>query len=809
MVFASSLSAQLTIPTGSSDLRLALKKLAVLGTALYVAAHPDDENTAVISFLANGRHIRTAYLAMTRGEGGQNLIGPEQGALLGILRTQELLSARRIDGGEQYFTRAIDFGYSKTSEETIRIWGRDRIIGDIVWVIRHLRPDVIITRFTDSLGTHGNHTGSAILAREAFHAAGDPNKFPEQLQYVAPWQPKRIVFNIFRFSSSGMDPTPNSVSADVGAYSTFLGESFTELSGRSRSMHKSQGFGAAEHRGQNLQYFEPTAGVPAVSDLFDGIDLGWSRVRGGEEVGKLVEEANQLFDPENPSAIISILLKAYTALGLLAGDPWIAVKQSEIRNVILGCAGVHVEALAEKYSASPGEKVAITVSVLSRSEANISLRSLRLPFSLEDSVMNLRLQNNIPLRVRSAAAISPARPYSQPYWLEADPLPGSYVVGDQKLRGQAEDSPLTVAVSLGVDGVTFVCEVPIRYKWVDRVRGELSRPFVIVPPVAVNVSEPMLVFPGSQEKQIRLTLVSAVKNRGMAKLEVPEGWVVNEPRRSFEFGEGGGEDAVAFNVRPSGLAESGEFRAILEFGGKTSSLGIVNLDYPHIDPQVFFPEAAGRLIRIPMDVRVSTIGYIEGSGDDIPSALQQLGYSVKLLNDADLEFADMRQFDAIVAGVRAYNTRDKLRAHHGRLMEYVRTGGRYIVQYVTRERGKSQNIGPYPFEISRDRVTVEEAPVGFVNPDHPLLNHPNKITQKDFEGWVQERGLYFADSWDPKYEAILTSNDPGESPRQGGLLAAKYGEGTYIYTGYSFFRQLPAGVPGAYRLLVNLISKDK
>lgn len=801
-------AAQSTIPYGTTDLRIALERLGVLGSALYVAAHPDDENTSVITMLSKGRMVRTAYLSMTRGEGGQNLIGPEQGELLGILRTQELLGARAIDGGTQFFTRAIDFGYSKTSEETIRIWGRDRIVGDIVRIIRTFRPDVVITRFADSLGTHGNHTASAILTKEAFEAAGDSTKFPEQLKNVRPFRPQRLVFNTFRFGSSGMEPSAKAIGLDVGEYSPILGRSFSEIAGRSRSMHKSQGFGAAENRGANMQYFEPTSGDPAERDLFDGVDLGWSRIPGGTAVGAILREARNLFDMNDPAKIIPKLLEAYRALKKLTGDPWIEVKRREIIEVILGCSGTWIEANATDYSASPGQRVGVTTTVINRSTESMTVYSVRYPFSGKDSSLGIPLAYNRPTRVNSDILLPDDLQYSQPYWLVNRTTNGSYDVQDMSIVGQPENKPFLISVTLEIDGEHFVVDVPLQYKWVDPIQGELTRRFVVVPPVSVRLTEPVYVVTKTVKQPVRV-LVAAVgaASRGTVRLEVPAGWEVTPPRRSFDLGSKGEEVAADFQVEPKERnASHGTIRAIVETDVFSGSTGVVTVQYPHIPPQLVFPEAAAKLLRIPMTVPNGTIGYIAGSGDAIPAALTQLGYVVNFLSDENLESMDLRGFHAIIAGVRAYNTRPRLRAYQKRVMEYVRGGGRYIVQYVTRQRNEAENLGPYPFNVSRDRVTVETAPVDFLDRSHSILNTPNKITEEDFNHWVQERGLYFADQWDDRYQAVISSRDPGESAKKGGLLFTRFGKGVFIYNAYSLFRQLPAGVPGAYRLLVNLIS---
>jgi len=810
VALSGALKAQLR-PTGASELAVALKKLNVLGSALYVGAHPDDENSAVIAALAKGRMVRTAYLSMTRGEGGQNLIGSEQGDLLGVIRTQELLAARRVDGGEQFFTRAIDFGYSKTSEETIRIWGREKIIADIVWTIRSFRPDIIMTRFLDTLGGHGNHTSSAILAREAFLAAGDPTQFPEQLRFVKPWQPKRIVFNIFRFGGTGMEPGKQSVKLDVGEYSPLLGESFSEISGRSRSMHKSQGFGAGQNRGSSLNYFHPTAGESARMDLFDGVDMGWSRVKGGERIGSILSTAATRFNPERPWESIPQLLDALKEMKNAGPDPWIDLKKKELTEVILGCAGVWTDALASDYEAAPGSRIGVTVSALSRSDVSLVLQSIRIAGANLDTLVQQRLVNNTPIQTALSVVLPKNTPYSQPYWLENEPEHGTYVIRDQMLTGKAENPPaLTATLSILVGGETVTVDVPVRHRWVDPVKGEQYRPFIVVPAVTVTPASASLVFSDRTPQDIRVIVTShEEKVKGTVRLDVPRGWKVSPASIPFDFTRKRDEHALTFSVEPLDGAPSGEFVVIAESEGSRFERGMSVVSYPHIPIQAVFPASKGKLVRVDLKRSGQHLGYVMGSGDEVPKALEQIGYEVKLLTDDDLEFGDLGAYDAIVAGVRSYNTRPKLRAHQERVMDYVKNGGRYVVQYVTSQRGETSNMGPYPFNVSRDRVTVEESPVTFVSPGHPVLTMPNRISEKDFFGWVQERGLYFADSWDKQYDAVLECHDPGEPPRRGGLLYAVHGKGVYIFTGYAFFRQLPAGVPGAYRLFVNLISKNK
>ncbi|MBI3006063.1 MAG: PIG-L family deacetylase [Ignavibacteriales bacterium] len=806
--FISLLTSQEPRVLNSAEIKLALKRLTVLGSSLFVAAHPDDENTAFLATMTQGRLYRAAYLAMTRGEGGQNLIGPEQGDLMGVIRTQELLAARNIDGAEQYFTRAIDFGFSKTMEETVKFWGKEKTLSDVVWVIRSFRPDVIVNRFTPQQGGHGNHSASAAFATEAFEAAADPNRFPEQLRYVQPWKAKRIVWNVFRFQQSdNPTPPPNSVSLDLGGYNTLLGKSYTEISGESRSMHKSQGFGAGQNRGEFINYFQHVAGEPAQNDLFDGVNTEWSRVEGGKEVDDLLAEAQRSFHPEDPSKVIPVLLKAYDAMNRLS-DPWADIKKSELESVIKSCAGIWIDAISAENSAVSGAELKLTTVVINRSHYPFVLERVSAQYGERDTVLNARLAYNVPNRSTFSVKLPAVLSYSQPYWLVQEGEAGSYVVTDEKLVGYPENVPsLSAKIVLSSSDGKLSVSMPVRFRSVDPVEGELYRPFVVVPPVAVNLPEAVHVFPELREKKVEVNLRSGTTNvRGSVRLKVPNGWLVKPETIPFEFKGKNEEQYVSFTVKPSNGAVSGGFLAEADVAGKKVTQGTRTIQYKHIPPQTVFPVAEGKLLRFDVKRRGQNIGYIMGAGDEIPVALRQVGYSVSLLSDEEIAEGDFSKYDAIVAGVRAYNTRPKLRTHQKRLMEYVEKGGTYVVQYVTLQRGESENIGPYPLTISRDRVTVEDSEVTLLNPKSPFLSLPHKVNDDDFKGWIQERGLYFASKWDAKYDSLLSMNDPGESPKRGSLLVSTYGKGIYVYTGLAFFRQLPAGVPGAYRLFVNLVS---
>ncbi|MCU1231523.1 MAG: LmbE family protein [Acidobacteria bacterium] len=809
-------------PMDAAQLQLALKKLNVLGTALYVAAHPDDENTAMISWLGNERLYRTGYLAMTRGDGGQNLLGDEKGELLGVIRTQELLAARRVDGSEQYFTRALDFGYSKSPKESLEIWGHDTILADVVWNIRRFQPDVLITRFpTTGEGGHGHHTASAMLAVEAFSAAADPTKFPEQLKYVSLWQPKRLFWN--RFSWQPIKPddplVANDVKIDLGTFNPLLGRAYSEIAAESRSQHKSQGFGAAERRGSIINYFTQLAGDPAKSDLFEGIDTSWSRYKGGERVGKLVQQASDEFDPKQPSKSLPVLLLAWDELDRLGAsdawspriNPWIDVKRRELLNVIRGAAGLSIDVSATESSVVPGGEIPVNVTIVNRSDYPFVLSTIGSRYGNPSKGVGKTLTNNQPIKTEIKIKLPDDFAYSQPYWLATPPSKGAYNVSDQTLIGLADNPPsIPIVVSLQDNFRTLIFTVPAVYTWTDAVRGEQTRPLDVVPEVVANPGARVYLFPDATPKPLTITLQSFTgATDATVRLKLPDGWKATPASAPVKFAAKGDEARVTFNVTPTAKESTGSAIAEVELpSGKKLSYALTNIDYPHIPAQRIFGEAAAKLVRADVKKVGSRIGYIMGAGDNIPEALRQIGYEVNLLTDADLERGDFAKYDAVVAGVRAYNARPRMKLAHAKLMQYVENGGTLVVQYnsLNPQPLLVQSPGPYPFKVTDERVTVEDAPITILKATHPLLTTPNKITPAAFEGWVQERGLYFTKDADPKYDTILATADPGDEPKAGGELYTRYGKGVFIYTSYAWFRQLPAGVPGAYKLFANLVS---
>lgn len=794
----------------SAKVRLMLEKLNVVGNVLYVGAHPDDENTAVLAALSLDRHVRAAYLSITRGDGGQNLLGPEQDELLGIIRTQELLEARALDQAEQYFTRAIDFGFSKSAEEAIRLWGREAIVSDIVWIIRNFQPDVIITRFPAEGTSHGHHIASAILTGEAFAAAGDPKRFPGQLKWVSPWQAKRLLWNRYDWGGQSIpeEEKARSIRLQVGGYNPVLGKSYTEIAGLSRSMHKSQAMGASQYRGASTNYFKLLAGEPAQQDLLEGLDLSWKRIPGGDSVGRELEKALADFDAESPWKIIPGLTECYKLLQSLPPDLRVEKKKEELLATIQAASGLWLEATSREPSAVPGGTARLSTMALNRSPLSIKLNSINLAPGGPSQSINKPLEYNSSTSQNFELSVPTGASYTEPYWLANPRGKNLFNVPDQRLIGLAElPAPFQCTFQIEISGIRLSFKVPVLYRWVDQLEGERYRDYGIVPEVTVRLKEPNVIFSNGQAKPVEVTVTTEDgKVRGELQLKLPPGWKCAPVSAPFELVQKGQIYSAGFQVSPGPDAQNGEFSAVAVVGGKPISVGTLNIDYRHITPQVALIRAEGLLRRLDLKKTGTNLGYIMGSGDLIPEALRQVGYRISLLSDEELVGADLSSYDAILLGIRAYNTRLSLKTVQSRLMEYVKNGGTLLAQYdVVPDMGPG-GIGPYPFRISRDRVSVEEAPVQFQIPGHPLLNFPNKITPADFEDWIQERGLYFADSWDSHYEAVLACNDPGEPPKAGGLLYAKYGKGVFIYTGYSFFRELPAGVPGAYRLFVNLIS---
>ncbi len=836
----------------AAELQKALDKLQVIGSVLYVAAHPDDENTAVLATLSRGRNLRTAYLSMTRGGGGQNLIGPELGDALALLRTQELRAARRLDGAEQFFTGAVDFGYSKTAEETLRLWGHQAALGDVVRTIRTFRPDVILTRFPpDARGGHGHHTASALLAIEAFSAAADPERFPEQIRAgLRPWKARRILWNHFRFGEDSPPPAADSLRLDVGAFDPLLGRSYGELAAESRSQHRSQGFGVLAQRGAWEESFELLGGAPAEKDLFEGLDLTWARIPGGRQVASLLRAARQGFHADRPAAILPQLHRALLALGGLPAEslaePLVQAKVLELEESLRAAAGLWVEAIADRQSATPGERLTVAAVVLARGGAALTLEALTLEAvtpggvrTLETKVVGRPLEDNQNRRESFSFTLPLETPLAHPAWLGgADVVSGlrpdatwgskgglrdrreqavpPFGAGADNWSGLPEaPAPFRLRATFARSEGRFEVTVPVQFRYRDPVLGERYQPLAVVPPAMVNLAEGVQIFPGPAPRELRLrVLAGAAAASGKVRLRVPGGWKVDPAEQTFSLGKVGEERELTFGLTPPGTTASGELRVDVDTGGGyVPARGIQRLDYPHIPLQTLLPEAKARLERFEFKHDGRRIGYVMGAGDEIPQALRRMGYEVELLTDEALAREELARFDAVVLGIRAFNTRPSLRALKERLHAYVRDGGTEVVLYTVNVGFPGINagmvtdaIGPYPFKVGRTRVTDETSPVRFLHPEHPVFHWPNELTPKDFGGWVQDRSLYHAEMWDARYTALLGMGDPGEKEDGGALIVADHGKGHYVYTGLAFFRQLPEGVPGATRLFANILA---
>ncbi len=810
------LSAQLPLQEpqyrSAADLWLGLQRLRTVGTVLYVAAHPDDENTRLITWLTHQQYCRTAYHSLTRGDGGQNLIGKEIETQLGLIRTQELLSARRIDRGEQYFSRAYDFGYSKTSEETFRFWNREQVLEEMVLLIRSLRPDLIITRFsTEAGGTHGHHTASTLLALEAWEAAADPKRFPDQLKSLKPWRAKRVLWNTspFFFRERGGFKADGYLSVDVGSYVTPYGESVPEISARSRSQHKSQGFGTVGERGEFLEYFQHLAGQQAQKNIFEGIDLSWNRLPDGVALQRLAEGLIAEFNPAAPENIVPKLVQFYKRLETLEDAEWKRYKQAEVRALIAGCLGLYVHAVTARSLYAPGDSIAVSCELIQRRGKGATFRRIGLPELKVDSAGSTPLRLNVRA-LWNPKLILPVLPASQPYWLVQPQQTGMFVVENKAQLCLPENQPaLRCRLELNIEGENLAWEVPVQQRVSDPVRGEVRTPAAIGYPVYLSLSAPVRVFARPQEETVAVRVTAGQGGaEANVRLRLPQGWAASPRDHRIKLKRADWDTLLYFRVKPPAQPSRQILTAEAQIGDKVYDRGRVLLSYEHIDDQYVFPPAQQVLIRADLQTRVSRIGYLEGAGDQVADCLEQAGIEVERLNPQSLTLDQLRPFKAVLLGVRAYNTVKELTTLQSLLNQYVQQGGNLIVQYNTNRGLVTENLAPYKLKIGRDRVTDETAPMNLLDPAHPVLTRPNPIGPSDFEGWVQERGLYFASEWAKEFAPIFGCNDPGESELKGSLLVARYGQGHYVYTGLAFFRQLPAGVPGAYKLLFNLLSLE-
>ena len=757
----------------SAEIFSKLKKLDVVGSVLYIAAHPDDENNSFLPFLTNDRMYRTAYLSLTRGDGGQNLLGKEQGIELGLIRTKELLAARQQDGAEQYFSRAYEFGFSKSAEEALAIWDHQQVLSDAVWVIRKFQPDIIIARFPpDARAGHGHHAASAIIAKEAFIAAADPKQFPEQFKYgVTVWQAKRILWNTFNFGGANTT-NDQQLKIEVGGYNALIGKNYGEIGGEARSMHKSQGEGRPRRRGSITEYFDWVAGDKATKDIMDGVNTSWTRLN-APEIHDAVSHIVQDYKVENPEKSVKDLVQLYKLVNNLPSSVWKNYKLDEIKSLVQACAGLFMDATSSQQQVFPGKNLPMQFSMNPRTNVQVNLGLVQLPG--RDSIFNKTLAVNQNLFWDHNYSIPLTQSISQPYWLVSPKTEGMFVVNDQQLIGQPENDPaFTCKLNVTIENQVFEFQIPVQYKYVDPTKGEVYQPIVVVPGQEIKYEKELYLMNGEKAIPVNYQIINHLGQNES------KSFLVNDPN--------------------------------VQLPTPVSAVFQKTIQYDHISTITYFPTATTTLVKTQVNTKGKKIGYIDGAGDKIPEALVELGYSVTYLKPSDFVLEKLKSFDAIIVGIRAYNLYEYLTTDNEELNKYIEQGGNVIVQYLKSNQVGLQKIkvGPYPFIVnSGRRVTQENVPVTFALPQHVVLNSPNKITATDFENWVQERSTYQAENADALFEMPFRMSDKGEAPSNGSLLIAPYGKGNFVYLSLTLFRQLPAGNPGAFKLLANLIALPK
>jgi LmbE family N-acetylglucosaminyl deacetylase len=807
-----------------------LNKLNTFGSVLYIAAHPDDENTRLLAYLANEKNLQTAYLSLTRGDGGQNLIGSEQGIELGIIRTQELLAARKIDGAQQFFTRAYDFGYSKTPDETLKKWNKDSVLSDMVWVIRTFKPDIIITRFaTDGSGGHGHHTASAILAEDAFDAAADSNMFSWQVPLVGIWQAKRLFWNVStRFTNPNADMSMY-IPLNVGGYNVLQGKSYGEIAAESRSMHKSQGFGSAMQRGNYFEYFKPIKGDTfGLKDIFQGIDFTMNRYGFSSSLQKQLQYIIKQFNPQQPDASVNALLKFKAAFELIKPNNELAdLKKKDvlcqIDNIIAKCLGIYAEAVSNKFYITDGDSINVQLNIIKRIGKNTTTVIAEHTWGELKNMPNKVLEDNEWYKYNYVVKTNTSA-VSQLPWLVNGLTNNLFSAATTNHSGMLDKLPRTVIIKIGVNKISSILlTVPVKYKWVEPDKGELHRDVLVVPKISINISKEQLVFNKPETKQVTFRFTALTDDIDFTPFfECDSNFIITAPDsrtykklvtgvilNKYVFAKAGNYFEVTLNITPRNMsyAVKSNLYAYAMVNDEKTGLGLKEIRYNHIPVQTWFPQAKVALAYDDIKIQRKNILYVKGAGDEVSESLKQLGYKVLEVGDEYWKYGDLNNIDAVVIGVRAYNTSEVLHKQKEQLDDFVKNGGTVVVQYQTNSffGPLTQNIGPYPFKINRNRITNEDAKVKILQPQHRAFNVPNKITLNDFNGWVQERSIYHAGNWDKQYMPLLSMADDGEAPDEGALIVCKYGKGYYVYTGLSFFRQLPAANTGALKLLVNLI----
>ena len=848
---------------GVASLDEAIAGLSNPMRVLVIAAHPDDEDTQLITWLARGRHVETAYLSLTRGDGGQNLLGNELGEALGAIRTEELLAARRVDGGRQYFTRAYDFGFSKSANEALQHWGKDEILKDVVTAVRSFRPHVIVSMFSGTpRDGHGHHQAAGILAREAYDIAGDAAKMPSsETGGLAPWTPLKFYRGAWAAAN-----TDSILRINVGEYDAMLGRSYAEIAAESRSQHKSQAFGSLQQKGVRFtqvrrEATRVNASQPKTAErsIFDGIDTTWARFKTPgitAEVSALIDrvqsdvrKAQAAPYLRDPSSAVAPLIDLATALYALrtAGSPLqvgpapaaysdvraaASVGYRRVAKAITLASGVAFEAEVVREQIAEGDSTPMSLTVYNRGRLPLKVR----PHPLTDCITGwLKAGRNRAAPIMDTAApdevtVPPdsakvwkgiacawdhtVRAADGPYWLD---LPRT---GDRFQSASVTESEndlargpyTTVWLGIGTDTNRVMLEVPVVYRYADPIRGDVSRPVAFVPEISVTTDRAIEYAPARSPivRQLRVELRSAATASRNVKVSVqlPAGLRADSTSREVTLPSFGSVRSATFTLRGELPPGRHTIAVIAESNGKRFKRGYTAIEYDHIRPQRLYRDATVAIeavdLKVPPD---AVIAYIQGVGDNSAAMLQQLGLRVTVLNPADIPKTDLTRYNAVVVGTRAYESNESLVANNAALLDYVKRGGTMVVQYGQYEMTQP-GMMPYGITLGRpaDRVTDEASPVKITDAKARVLSFPNAIDSADFKGWIQDRSLYMPRTHAPEYASVLTTQDPGERPNDGGILVTKYGSGTYVYTTLAFFRQLPNGVPGAARLFVNLLA---
>ncbi len=783
----------------SSQIYHEIEKLRSPYRVLYLAAHPDDENTRLISYFANEEKARTAYLSLTRGDGGQNLIGKEKGALLGVLRSQELMAARRIDGGEQFFTRAVDFGYSKTSSETFEFWGKEEILGDVVYILRYFKPHIIINRFpAENYSGHGHHHASALLSRKAFEMAGDSTAYPDQISEVGVWSPTTLYLN----SSTWWDKSlPERAKNDfsistinIGKFNKNLGYSYNELAAFSRSQHKSQGFGSAPQRGDREEYLEFLAGEMAhgesllINSALDSIDVAWVKL--SPQIDSILNH----FDHSRPYLIANALLDLRESAIELNADGRFDKKIESINSLVLQCLGVIAEVISDDEIVFRDQEIKIDLEIINRSVVNLNFKGIRCDSTYHS--WNRPLEENKTFSDTLIVRFDSNNAFSTPYWLAKE---YEYRFDhSQELLKKPVSNGLMCKVDFTLDDKEISVESPMIYKWTDRVKGGQKKNVALLPKNVASFEHP-LYFPKDSVVNGRIYDRIALSESGTWEKKI-EGVDIDNPTDHFDSKY---FTTWTFPFKSQVKSKNPVMSILTKDGEQVNSL--VEIEYDHIPYQTVLLPARSKVVPLNMLEESPKIAYVKGPDNEMISYLRELELNIQEFSQDDLLNGQLSDYDVLLFGIRSLNVDPSWNDHAEAIQAFMKSGGLVLMQYQTRGFNP-KIISPYPFDISRKRVTDQNSSANISKKDHKVFNRPYEITRDDFDNWNQERGLYFADKWDENFETVVSWHDKDELDEFGSIIIGDYGKGAFIYTGVSFFRHIPYGVPGSYKLFVNLAS---